>query len=124
MNKEPQYKVMKLEEFDDSCFYRLACSCGIPEDDLEAEVEYDKDGILWLTLYGEHTVADWWGHPSWFGQMWKRITLSLRLLFTGWFKSNGEFLVLEEKHIDSIISFLQSIKRKKKKTKVKEKKDE
>ena len=106
---------MKIEEFDDSCFYRIACDCGTPEQDLEVEVEYDKDGILWLFISGQHTVADWWYHPSWLGRMWKRIKLTLRLLFTGWFEANGEFLVLKEEHVDSIISFLQSVKQKKKK---------
>jgi len=112
MDKDISYKIMKIEEFDDSCFYRIACSCGSSEHDLEVEVEFDKDGLLWLFLSGQHTVADWWNHPSWFGRMWKRIKLTSRLLFTGWFETNGEFLVMKEEHIDSIISFLQHIKKK------------
>ena len=113
MSKEISYKVMKVEDFRDSCFYRLACDCGTCSHDLEVEVELDKDGILWVFLSGNHTVADWWHHPGWFRQMWKRIKLTFRLLFTGWFESNGEFLVLQEKHLDSIISFLQGVKEKK-----------
>ena len=130
MNKYISYKIMKVEEFKDSSYYRIACDCGTPEQDLEVEVEFDEYGILWLTLSGQHTVSDWWGHPSWLGRMKKRIKLSLRLLFTGWFEANGEFLILREEHIDSIISFLQSVKQKKRKMvkamekKAKEKKDE
>ncbi len=107
---QASYRVMKTHDFNDCLFYRIACDCTDTNHDVEVEVEFDKNGILWVFLTGQLTVADWWNHYGFFGTIWKRITLVLKLLFTGWFEMNGEFLLLDEKHIDSIINFLHEIK--------------
>ena len=120
--KNISYRIMETHDFDNSWFYRIADDCGRPEDDLEIEVELDKHGILWLSLSGNHTIADWWGYSKRICRIWKRIKMTLRILFTGWFEAHGEFIVLEEKHIDSIINFLEEVK-KKKETKMKEEDD-
>ena len=116
MEKKTSYRVMQTHnlEYLNTLYYRIACDCSTTKDDIEIEVEYDEDGVLLLTLSGTHKVADWWYHPSWLGQMWKRLKLSLQILFTGYMETHGEFLLMEEKHIDSIIDFLNEIKLRKK----------
>lgn len=112
------YRIMQTHDFDDCLFYRIACDCTDENHDVEVEVEFDKYGFLWVFLRGHLIVADWWNHYGFFGTIWKRIKLTLRLLFTGWFEINGEFLLLDENHIDSIISFLHEIKDRNAKRKV------
>ena len=111
--KKALYRVMEVHNFDDAVYYRIACDCGEKRHDLEVTVEFDKHGILWLFLDGKHTVADWWNWPKWYCRVWKRIKLTLSLLFLGQFEAHGEFLLLQEEHINSIIDFLNQIKNKK-----------
>lgn len=106
------YRVMKFHEFSDgSIVYRLACDCGEPDHDLFIDVEYEH-GYVWANVSGNFTVADWWGFPRWPCRLWKRIKLVFKLLFTGWFEASHDMVLIDEGHIDSIISFLQVIKEK------------
>lgn len=109
MDKMPSYRVMTEYVFENEIFYRISCDCMNPKDDINVDVEYEDD-ILTVTLDGIHQIADWWYHPTWIGRIWKRIRMSLQILFTGYMETHGEFLLLEEKHIDSIINLLQDIK--------------
>jgi len=110
MYEKPSYRVMKALDLGDEVFYTLADE-GL--ENITIDVEYDKDGFLWLTIDGTYKIADWWYHPSWPGKIWKRIKLSLQILFTGYAEAQGEFLVLGKEHIDSIINFLQGLKERK-----------
>lgn len=78
-------KIMKMDEYDDSIFYRASCDCGDPQCDLNLELEKDEDSeMIYLTFYKKLHWSSYWGHnDKWYKNLLSRIKCSLKMLFTG-----------------------------------------
>lgn len=102
------YKVMKIDEFNDSVFYRIACGCGDRDHDFELWLEYDKD-INDITLMIEKTLY-WSSHYQswpWYERMYKRFSSALRLIFYGHLKIEADILFMKKEHIEGFIEALK-----------------
>ena len=99
---------MKLNEFDDSIYYRVACDCGSSEDDVTIEFEFDKSCPEFIFL-NFHKNVMWnsnWGKSNWIQRAWRRITCSLKMLFTGNIELEESFILKDESNIDGFIEAL------------------
>ena len=110
------YRVMKEHEFEDAVFYRLSCECTEPEDALGIEIGWDDDWKAVNVHFFSHTCYDkrfwcddsWWRGP--FNRLEKikhRIAAAIKILFTGFLKTDEEFIFIEEKHLDGFIAALE-----------------
>lgn len=98
-------KIMKLDDFGNSIFYRAACACGDSDHYLTIELGID-DFCLTLNLYGKLENCVYWGNLNWFQRQWKRIKGSLKYFFCGWIECEEEFMFINEEHIQSFIDAL------------------
>ena len=102
------YKVMKIDEFDDSVFYRIACACGSKDHSFELWLEYDKD-INDITLMIEKTM--YWKYQyalsPWYEKIYRRLFAGLKLIFGGCLKMEADVLFMDKKHIEGFIEALQ-----------------
>jgi len=96
--------VMKIDEFEDSIYYRAACNCGSNEHDITIEFETDNS-MLFLNFYKNIAWSSHW-EAGWFARGWKRIKCSLRMLFTGYVELEESFIIQGEEDIDSLINAL------------------
>ena len=105
------YKVMKSLDLKDSVYYRIECGCGNPEHDFQIEFTHNDvivEMILSTTIYWKNYYAC----CHWHERLWKRIVASFKLLFGGYIEMQGDFILREEKHIDSFIEALEEGKNK------------
>jgi hypothetical protein len=102
------YKVMKVDEFDDSVFYRIACTCGSKDHEFELWLEYDKD-INDITLMIEKTL--YWKYyyalSSWYEKIYKRLFAGLKLILGGYLEMQTDVLFMDKEHIEGFIEALQ-----------------
>ena len=101
---------MKTEKFDNSIFYRIACSCGTDGHDLTLEFEHDKrfPHMLFLNMYKKLAWSSYWGmNNTWYKNIWKRITGAAKMLFKGYIEVEESFILKGEDHIDSFIEALE-----------------
>jgi len=100
--------VMKTHEFEDSIYYRAACSCGSDEHDVTIEFERDEDipSMIFLNFYKKIGWCSHWGDLNWFERVWKRIKCSVIMLFTGYVELEESF-ILDKDNIDSFIEALK-----------------
>jgi hypothetical protein len=96
--------VMKTNEFDDSIYYRVVCSCGSDDHDITIEFEKDKEipSMIFLNFYKKIGWCSHWGNLNWFEGVWKRIKCSFLMLFTGYVELEESF-TLSEDNIDPFI---------------------
>ena len=99
--------VMKTNEFEDSIYYRVACSCGSNDHDITIEFEKDQDipSMIFLNFYKNIAWCSHWGNLNIFERAWKRITCSLKMLFTGFVELEESFILSE----DNIESFIKAL---------------
>jgi hypothetical protein len=99
---------MKTDEFNDSIFYRAACSCGSNKHDIMIEFEYDEDipSVIFLNFYKNIVWCSHWKNLNWFGRVWKRIKCSLKMLFTGYIELEESFIIEGEEDINAFIEAL------------------
>lgn len=98
------YKIMKLDEFDDAVFYRVACGCSSKDHDFELWLEYDRkinDITMMISkkLYWKHHYENW----PWYERVWKRLVAGLKLIFGGFLEMEADVLFMEKKHIKGFI---------------------
>jgi hypothetical protein len=107
MNNEISYRVMKTHEFKDSIFYRVACDCTDKNHDATIEFEYDKEcNMISMHFYKEIIWESRWGEERWYMKLWKRLSCSIRMLFTGHIELEDEFLFLDIEHMSEFITAL------------------
>lgn len=100
---------MKLHEFDDSIYYRAACSCADNEHDVTIEFEIDKEipSMIFLNFHKKIAWCSHWGdNLNFFGRVWKRIKCSFLMLFTGYVELEESFILQDEENIDGFIEAL------------------
>jgi hypothetical protein len=98
--------VMKIHETKNCVMYRLECDCRSPECDLILDLERDEDGFVFLNLYKDLEWASYWGDDPWYTRIWRRITCSIRVLFKGYIKVEGTFVMRE----DQLDGFMKALK--------------
>jgi len=100
-------RIMKMSEGDSYVFYRLSCSCGDSEDDIDLELSHDDDifEMVNIDMYGDFKWC--YCNDPFHVRMWKRITGSLRLLFTGHVEMHHGLIIQGEDHINDFIVALE-----------------
>lgn len=91
---------MKVGEYDNSIFYRLACGCGSTDHDTFIELEKD-DGDVWMNMYSKLE------YPSWYRSIFRRLKDSLKIIFKGNVDIESSLYFKNEEHI---LSFIESLK--------------
>lgn len=103
------FRVMKTNEYENSIFYRVACSCGSDDHDLTIEFERDPKipDMIFINFYKDLAWSSYWGDSNFFGRMWRRFKTSLRIFFIGYIEVEESFILQGEEHIDSFIRALE-----------------
>jgi hypothetical protein len=70
------------------------------------ELEKDEDGFVFLNLYKNLEWASYWGDEPWYKKAWRRITNSFKMLFTGYVRVEGTFVMRE----DQLDGFMKALK--------------
>lgn len=100
--------IAKTAEYDDAIFYKAVCDCMCDDHNQTLHLEYDKKfNLMTLDLCNNVCYNDWVG-GSWFRKMWRRMTASVKLLFTGEIELTGEFIFNGEPAIKDYIKALNS----------------
>jgi len=112
-------RVMKLSEFDDAVYFRLACGCDANFHDTTIELEYDEElSNIYLRFYKDEDVVDTWEDLNWFSKLKLRIAKAYRILVRGYFSHEFCIIIDGREHIESFIEALQygmnKLKRKRK----------
>lgn len=107
------FRVMKTNEYENSVFYRVACSCGSDEHDLTIEFEKDSKcpDMIFLNFYKDLAWSSYWGDSNFFGRIWRRLKTSLRIFFIGYIEVEESFILQGEEHINSFIKALEEGKK-------------
>jgi hypothetical protein len=81
------FRVMKTNEFEDSVYYRVACSCNSEEHDIIIELEINKDinNMIFLNFWKKvYWSANWKSDDNWFKNILFRIKGALKILCFGY----------------------------------------
>jgi hypothetical protein len=92
-----QEKLMKLNDYSDgSGHWRIACDCGDSNHDCELWFEPHAQ----LESVGLNISMEVGIYPryNWLENLWKRITIATKVLFTGYYTATGE-VILDDKGI-------------------------
>lgn len=103
-----EYGITKLWGFKDTECFRLACSCGSQEHDIDVWIENDN-GLITLTFYANVT-AKYFCSDSWYKALWWRIKTAVRILFVGSLEMQHDFYFKDKEHINGFLSALSSAK--------------
>jgi len=99
--------VMKTNEFDDAVYYRAACACGADEHDVTIELEKDnRTSMIYLNFFKKIAWCSHWDpNLNWLQKLWKRVSASFKMLFTGYVELEETFILNEE----SIEPFIKAL---------------
>ena len=105
------YRIMKTAEFEEqgSTFFRATCDCQSPDCDLTLTLEYDEKlpHMIDLFLYKNLHWSAYWPN-TWYNRLKKRISGTLKMLFTGYIKVEETFIFQGEKHIQEFLDALSN----------------
>ena len=106
---------MLVHENEDYKIYRAACDCISHECDMTIELEIcPPTNFLILSLDKKLKWSSQWSYDyerpiySWFVDKWKRITVALKILFTGYIEVEDSFLMKDNDHIDAFIDAIRN----------------
>jgi hypothetical protein len=110
------YRVMRIHEFGDAIYYRIACDCGEPNCDLTIEFEYDKDLnhvnlIIYKNLRASAHWGGYWNHFDFIRVFWNKIKMMWAILTRGYIEVCEGTLLTDFEHIDNFIKALQEGKK-------------
>lgn len=102
------YKVMKVDESSGFVWYSVMCGCSTDKHMLNINFEYDKDapGWMWIEFTKKLGWCSYWGSNKWHKNIWKRITGTAKMLFTGYIEVEESFILDGAEHIESFIAAL------------------
>jgi len=101
-------RVMKLSEFDNAVYFRLACGCDADFHDTTIELEYDREfNHIYLNFYKEVGVVDTWEDLSWFQKLKLRIKKAYNILIHGYFEYEDCIIIKDAEHIKAFIEALE-----------------
>ena len=106
--------VMKMDEWENSVWYKVGCSCGGGDDcDCQFEFEFDDEfGQISMNFYKRLNWADYYYADKWYERYWVRIKQVCKLLWTGETEVEGHFIVQSVEHMNAFIEALQEGKQK------------
>jgi len=112
MNKL-SYKVMKMDEYHDTIFYRIACACGDQDHDFTLWLEYDRE-INDITMMIEKKLYwnNYYNASSWYKRIWERLRDGIVLIFGGYLEMQADILFNDKEHITGFIQALEEAKNK------------
>jgi hypothetical protein len=94
-----QNKLMKIKEYEDgSSSWRVACDCHDPNHDCQLWFEHtveDEPLIRQLSLMLSMEVGIY-PRYNFFENLWHRITIAAKVLFTGYHTATGEVILDED----------------------------
>lgn len=80
-----QKKLMKLEEYDDASYWRVACDCNSEDHDVAVWIEHEKQfgphGFSMEISANVTAHASW--NDNWYQALLWRFKTALKVLFTG-----------------------------------------
>jgi len=105
--------VMKIDKYENSITFRLACDCTDHDHDTTITFERDKkvEGMYFIYFHKMMVWSCYWGHNKWFPRQWRKIKALLKLLFTGYIEIDEEIVLRGEEHINSFIKALEEGKK-------------
>lgn len=99
---------MQVFETPDLVHYKLNCNCGSDDHISTIEIEVDKEfHDMNLNFYKKMVWTSHWGDIPWYQRIWKRLTCSIKVLFTGWVELEESVLIYGEDNINSFIEALE-----------------
>ena len=109
-------RVMKLEQFATSIYYRVACQCGEQRCDLVLEMEYDKElESIDIRMHKKlFASAHWgidWDYFDFIRVSWNKIKMCWTIITQGYIEVTEETMIQGEEHIDNFIAALQQGKK-------------
>lgn len=129
----PSYKVMKLDEYKDEIFYRVACHCGSADCDMHMTLTLDRKYGMISMLFEKKMIvtSNWWEtKPVWFDifdDTWKETKENLRnwvwnllskfknkikvtwnIWIHGYIETSADLLFNDEKHIEAFVDAILS----------------
>ena len=96
---------MKINEFENATYYRVACDCINNDCDCTIEISIDEENPYFMNLIFYKKLM-WNCHfyeRNWFWRVMQRITGSLTLLFKGYVELEEAMSLREVEHIDNFI---------------------
>lgn len=104
---------MKIGDFEDSVFYRVACDCGSEKCDLTLELEYT--GHIYLNMYKTLRAAAYfgktWKYFDWFRVFKNKLLMMWSIFRTNEIEVSESFVIGDEDQIDSFIEVLEAGKK-------------
>ena len=128
----PSYKVMKIDEWKDEIFYRIACNCGSSDCDMHMTLKLDrKTGYISMLFEKKMLTSTSWdiqpvffdlfGDPwevtkdniiTFLQNLWVKFKNKLKYTWDIWIhgyvESSADLLINEEKHIDAFVDAILS----------------
>ena len=105
-------RLMKLEEFDGSIWYRIGCACGDEQCDLTLELESDNNCVT-LNMYKILRASAHWGYTDKWGifdfirVFFNKIRMCWKIMFSGYLEVNEAFLITDLARINEFILALE-----------------
>lgn len=92
--EKPAEGIMKTHDFGDSIYYRVDCACGNEDDQIDFEVELDKEMKQVILNLWTVQKTDWWTKP--FKEYSSSENAFVEWVEEGWFRFwNGLFIRLK-----------------------------
>jgi hypothetical protein len=118
MYDKPMKGIMVVEEFKDWIRFRAANDCGEEECDTTIDISFNEDyGMEEITFWKNVGVFAFWDsnydYPIWsrirgrVEVIWKRMKIASKVLFTGYYEAQEEFLMRDPEAISNIIKALE-----------------
>jgi hypothetical protein len=102
MVKLPKKVMLEAEFRDGTTMWRIPCDCHDPQHDAQLFMEVDEDGFPMLTIsteigfyhYKKYNEDTWHERfTDWRQRIWKRITIVCKMLFTGYYRMEGNLIL-------------------------------
>ena len=102
--------VMKVADYEDAVFYRVACDCTDADHDVTIELEYDKDfNNIYLNFYRKARVwSIYWESSNVFKRIYGRFKSALKILVSGVIEYEDELNLSNPEHVRNFISALEA----------------
>lgn len=98
--------LMEGHKFRGSCYYRIACSCGDHNHDIELAFYRQGDNFIELDVaYPFIAIDQYWMEQTWQRRLWHAIKWRIKnvvlILFTGQIHTTGNF-VLDHENLQAL----------------------
>lgn len=104
------FRAMKVFDFKDGNFYRIACACGSSDCDLTLELEYDPQiNHVYLNMYKTLRWSSYYNDgDKWYKNIWYRFKAAFKCLFFGYVEVEESFIISGSEHMNEYIKVLQA----------------